>query len=204
MFALSRMCEDDLFERSNVYGPGSEDGFALESYNRAIRSLISQMHNPERIEVLLMTCLIFICISCLRGDNPLALKHIDGGIKLLATWRETYADPSQRAMLPATTDFTFVEETLVPMFAWLNMIASGFGNRPINPASVVAELAAEPIKDVTTAAPFDTIQDSITSLMNLIHEVSRFIIAASQRKYTPPPTAADRKEQLRLQAVFAD
>lgn len=100
------MYEEDLF--GSMPSPVAEDGgedFAMASYNKAIRSLISQLNNPEQVRCGLTVCIIFICIACLRRDVPLALKHIDGGIKLLAVWRENHADLS--------LEFEFVEETLV-------------------------------------------------------------------------------------------
>ena len=100
------MYEEDLFGAipSPIADSGGED-FAVESYNKAIRSLISQLHNPEQVRVGLTVCIIFICIACLRRDIAVALKHIDGGIKLLAVWREKHVDLS--------SEFEIVEQTLV-------------------------------------------------------------------------------------------
>lgn len=110
IFALSRMYEEDLF--GAIPSPGANLGcedFAVDSYNKAIRSLISQLHNPHQVRVGMTVCIIFICIACLRRDIPVALKHIDGGIKLLAVWREKHADLS--------SEFEIVEQTLVSLHA---------------------------------------------------------------------------------------
>lgn len=108
IFALSRMYEEDIFGAIStpVADAGGED-FAMESYNKAIRSLITHLNNPDQVRVGLTVCIIFICIACLRRDIPVALKHIDGGMKLLAVWRGKHAH--------LRSEFEIVERTLVSL-----------------------------------------------------------------------------------------
>jgi hypothetical protein len=105
------MYEEDLFGALPIaVADGGGEDFAMESYNKAIRSLITQLNNPDQVRAGLTVCIIFICIACLRRDIPMALKHIDGGIKLLAVWREKHADLS--------SEFEIVEQTLVSTASW--------------------------------------------------------------------------------------
>lgn len=117
MIALSSIYESDVYAHS-----GSPDAavkrrdFGLESYNRAIRLLIADMSNGKSVRVPLITCVVFVCVDCLRRDIPIALKHIEGGMKLLETWRKQYHDPARRDELLRSVDFEIVEEQLCPIF----------------------------------------------------------------------------------------
>lgn len=117
MIALSSIYESDVYTKS-----GSPDAalkrqnFGLESYNRAIRLLISDMGSEKSVRVPLITCVIFVCVDCLRREISVALKHIEGGMRLLETWRKKHHDPSKRDELLRSVDFEIVEEQLCPMF----------------------------------------------------------------------------------------
>lgn len=117
MIALSSIYEGDVYAKS-----GSPDAalkrrnFGLESYNRAIRLLIADMGNGKSVKIPLITCVIFVCVDCLMRDIPVALKHIEGGIKLLERWRQQHHDPARREELLRSADYEIVEEQLCPMF----------------------------------------------------------------------------------------
>lgn len=117
MIALSSIYESDVYAHL-----GSPDevvkrkDFGLESYNRAIRLLITDMGNGKSVRVPLITCIVFVCVDCLRRDIPIALKHIEGGFRLLETWRRQHHDSVQLR----SGDFEIVEEQLCPMFVRLH------------------------------------------------------------------------------------
>lgn len=62
---------------------------ALKQYNKAIAKLScyiggSQDGNPtERLIVVLMTCLLFVCFEMLHGDQAVVLAHLVRGLKIL-------------------------------------------------------------------------------------------------------------------------
>jgi hypothetical protein len=85
-----------------------------------------KLRDPE-ISVSLSVAIMLICIACLRQDPVLALKHIDGGLKLLERWREKFRRLGPSASAGAESDF--VENTARPMMAWPNM-ATGIPGRP--------------------------------------------------------------------------
>jgi hypothetical protein len=117
MIALSSIYEADVYTKAgNPDAALKRQDFGLESYNRAIRLLITDMGNGKSLRVPLITCVIFVCVDCLRRDIPVALKHIEGGMKLLERWRNKYKDPTQRDELLRSIDFEIVEEQLCPMF----------------------------------------------------------------------------------------
>lgn len=117
MIALSSIYESDVYADSACPDLAvKRRDFGLEAYNRAIRLLIADMGNGKSVRVPLITCVVFVCVDCLRRDIPIALKHIEGGIKLLETWRVQHHDPARRDEPLRSVDFEIVEEQLCPMF----------------------------------------------------------------------------------------
>ncbi|TID18043.1 hypothetical protein E6O75_ATG10688 [Venturia nashicola] len=191
IFALSCMYEEDLFGSApSPAADGDSKDFAIASYNKSIRSLITQLNHPEQVRSGLTVCILFICIACLRRDVPVALKHIDGGIKLLAVWRENYSDLS--------SDFEFVEGTLLPLLAWLNMVASIFGR----PTFDLPALSAKSDQGDPLLKPQATIADANCSLIDLSDKVLKFMASIEDLKHSPNIPAEILAEQLRLHREF--
>merc|ERR1711881_321371 len=69
MVAVSAMYEDEgMIGFSPVAGTESHSAFALESYNKAINSLVQVVkNNPESIRIPVMAAIIFVCLEFLRG-----------------------------------------------------------------------------------------------------------------------------------------
>jgi hypothetical protein len=89
IFALSALYE--VGEMSQLLHPPSSTDrydsrmrFAIYQYNTAIRTLLSMMSTTgPRVEVVLISCLIFTWIECLRGDVGDALRHLHSGLRIL-------------------------------------------------------------------------------------------------------------------------
>jgi hypothetical protein len=190
LLALSKMYEDDLFGRKTGLRLGHEDQFGVESYNRAIRSLIRQLHNPEKVRVVLTVCLIFVCIACLRREIPEALNHIDGGIKLLSIWKDNHAELS--------SEFKLVEETIIPMLAWLNMVGTLFGRQSMS----VTALSADSSRFTIAKTSFSSLGEAIETLINIIDECFQFIRSVAELKYTMEIPKDAFSKQLRMEALF--
>ncbi|CZR64470.1 uncharacterized protein PAC_14368 [Phialocephala subalpina] len=71
----------------------SAGGFALQQYNKAIQSLLhgqqaaaagSLCKPHQRVDVALITCILFACFDALRGHLGSVFHHIDGGVKILS------------------------------------------------------------------------------------------------------------------------
>lgn len=60
--------------------------FTLQQYNKAIQSILGQMSAPQTvgIDLVLVTCLLFVCLETLRSKNSRALDHIQSGVQILA------------------------------------------------------------------------------------------------------------------------
>ncbi|QDS77041.1 hypothetical protein FKW77_006695 [Venturia effusa] len=198
MIALSSIYESDVYAHSeppDVAVKRRDHG--LESYNRAIRLLIADMGNEKSVRVSLITCVVFVCVDCLRRDIPIALKHIEGGMKLLEKWRAQHHDPARRDALLRSVDFGIVEEQLCPMFAWLNMATAIFGR----PTFSVASLSADGGRATgSTRRPFRSIHDAISSFLDLIDPAIKLIQANARSKYVgiEPEAVAEQSRLLGL------
>jgi len=129
LITLSTLYERDCYgEDALLPTPNSQRNFALESYNEAIQHLVAKMKDSDYVRVPLMTCIIFICVDCLRRDIPVALKHLEGGLKWLTMWKVRHQDPGRRTTPLEFSEYEFIEEILVSMLAWLNMVAASYNH----------------------------------------------------------------------------
>jgi hypothetical protein len=88
--------------------------FAMEQYLKSI-SCLTQAGKPQTIDVTLMTCALFICfevctIHCicwltkliiakaLRGQLGSAIRHVDGGVKIITDFLSASASKSASAI----------------------------------------------------------------------------------------------------------
>jgi hypothetical protein len=148
----------------------------------------------------LITCVIFVCIDCLRRDIPAALKHVEGGTRLLEVWRENNRDPKRRDTLQISAESKLIEETLIPMFAWLNTIASMFGLSSLTSSS----LSASPSHLGQMVAPFKSIESSITSMFYLIDKAVHVIQANMDSRYSLVVNTEAIAEQVKLVSQISD
>ncbi|KAJ5095961.1 4'-phosphopantetheinyl transferase [Penicillium alfredii] len=67
------------------------DGFAIQHYNRAIKSVINlQEPKSGQLDSVIIVCVLFDCIEFLRGNTEAAVQHYRYGIRLLnSTCRNT-------------------------------------------------------------------------------------------------------------------
>jgi hypothetical protein len=61
--------------------------FVLAQYNKAIAALrvLDSSHGASKIEVVLLTCMIFACLSLMVGEDDRAVTHLEHGITLINT-----------------------------------------------------------------------------------------------------------------------
>jgi hypothetical protein len=134
MIAVSAMYEEEsLIGYSPCAGTEAHQAFVLQSYNKAIHSLIqASSANPESVRLPVMVAIIFVCLEFLRGNVDAAITHIESGVKILHAWRKRQGNP-QNSQNPVglSAETMFIEQELVPMFGGLNMIASLFGRPSI-------------------------------------------------------------------------
>ncbi|KAE8445520.1 hypothetical protein EG329_013283 [Mollisiaceae sp. DMI_Dod_QoI] len=81
-------------------------GFALQQYNKAIHALVEPaagtLRKPQqRVDVALITCILFACFDALRGHLGTVFDHIDGGVKILSEIQSKNADSTSNSTLYA-------------------------------------------------------------------------------------------------------
>jgi len=94
--------------------------FSMHHYNRSIQLLTqAQAVTPVRTELVLMTCILFICLENMQSNYLGALKHLHGGLNILEKWREPLK--TQPWSFTAGSSSAVILDQLVPMFQRLNV-----------------------------------------------------------------------------------
>ncbi|KAL8787392.1 MAG: hypothetical protein Q9213_002275 [Squamulea squamosa] len=72
----------------------AEGGFALQQYNKAIRSLIKPGGDKQKpaLDTSLVACVLFACFESLRGHHGSALSHINSGTQILTQVNDQLKD----------------------------------------------------------------------------------------------------------------
>ena len=201
MVAVSAMYEDEgMIGYSPVAGTESHSAFALESYNKAINSLVQVVkNNPESIRIPVMAAIIFVCLEFLRGHVDSALTHIESGVRMLKAWR----DKAFKDMITLPAESAFIEDELVPMFGWLNLLSSLFG-RPSLDLYSFSSASGRDTSHFSPHEPAKTIEQAKTMLLDLVNAVVKFIQTVGEAKYTNEITMELLAEQIRLQTFMND
>jgi hypothetical protein len=201
MVAVSAMYEDEgMVGFSPVAGTKGHTAFALESYNKAITSLVQVVKsNPESIRIPVMAAIIFVCLEFLRGHVDSALTHIESGVRMLKAWREkAFVD-----MISLPAEMAFIEDELVPMFGWLNLLSSLFGR----PSLDLYSFSSASGKNASHFSPHEqakTIEQAKTMLLDLVNATVKYIQSIGEAKYTGEVTMEMVAEQIRLQTFMND
>jgi hypothetical protein len=143
----------------------------IEYHNLAIKELISKLDSPWPVRAPLIVSILFFCIDILRGDLPLAMKHLRGCLELYSIWKNKPRDSPDIDKL----DIAFIDDRLMFTLNWLNMISAMFGERyvPLNANHLLKYHGHSPANDV--AETFSNIQDAQASLVTIIDEGVRII-----------------------------
>ncbi|KIW09183.1 uncharacterized protein PV09_00114 [Verruconis gallopava] len=201
MVAVSAMYEDEgMVGFSPVAGTEGHAAFALESYNKAINSLVHVVKsNPESIRIPVMAAIIFVCLEFLRGHVDSALTHIESGVRMLKAWREN----AFKDMISLPAESAFIEEELVPMFGWLNLLSSLFG-RPSLDLYSFASSSTFKTGRFSPHEPAKSIEQAKTMLLDLVNATVKFIQSVGDAKYMNGVTMEMYAEQIRLQTFMND
>ncbi|KAF1813381.1 hypothetical protein P152DRAFT_316985 [Eremomyces bilateralis CBS 781.70] len=178
LISLSTMFETDLLRHSLQDVPKEKEQYALETFNAAIRDLLTMLHDPTTVYVPLAVCIIFVCLDSMRMNSKAVVKHVEGGIMLLNMWfrhqqRRLPLQPSLTA-----SDKTLMEEVLIPIFTWLGMMATTFGR----PGLVLDPGLTQPISDGPAPA-MESLEQAISVFMRDVTEVFGFSAAMAEMKF---------------------
>lgn len=140
---------------ANADSAGVEQ-FTLQQYNKAIQRFLGQLNSPQTvgIDLVLVTCLLFVCLETLRSKNFRALDHIQSGIQILAA-------RLKESKVAMNNEF---ERELLHIFSRLNIQAGLFG-RGILPLDIHPEKST--IAETGETLAFDNISQARETLTNL-------------------------------------
>lgn len=165
-------------QRALMPAPGDSspvEHFELQQYNKAIRNFLEQMSAPEvvGVDMMLITCVLFICLEMLRTNNLRAMDHVQGGLQILAKHM-------REGKLVIRTGF---DRELIQLFHRLNVQISFFG-RPLQPLDVPIE---KPISlSPNTTVVFDHISQARECLTDLLNRAMSLIREVAIRRVERP------------------
>jgi hypothetical protein len=161
-----------------------DEQFALLHYNKAIAELAARISDPDvPVEVVLLSCILFVCLEFLRGSMHSALEHYPSGMKvILSSLSHKYA------IGPITLDR--IRVNMLPFFCRLTLLFSVFGNEPQGEYFVSLD-DAEP-------KTFATIRQARDSLVHLMNHGIRLIRRNRFRRYLNSVTQDDIVLQMAL------
>lgn len=151
-------------------GNASTPQTAIQQYSKAIQELNVVIASGERArcqDVVLLSCVLFAIFECLQSHYRSTLRHIAGGLKLLAEWRNN-TNSNDRPHSPRYFDHAMVQ----PIFLSLDSQAVQLG------AVVFREhlLHQAVFDELNIPTSFSSIQEAHISLIHLFNRISHWDI----------------------------
>ncbi|OCL07085.1 hypothetical protein AOQ84DRAFT_320449 [Glonium stellatum] len=181
---------DDQCPGHPMLHSGTDESFFLQQYNKAINNLVIRMNDkPGSLVISLVTCMLFICLECLRRkDCSAALFHLNSGVNILAGLRnKRQLGPPSASLLHTTSDRSsrgagdntmgFLEENLVPVFARFSITAFLFGQDASPLYLLESMILANP------PSSFASVQEARLSLVDLMNLSLMFVKLSTQKKH---------------------
>jgi hypothetical protein len=98
VIALGSLHETTQNKDSAVLKSGKANNkFALQQCNKAITSLNNELSlkGQRSIQVLLMSCVLFVCFETLQGNYESALTHMESGVRMYRNWQAENNKPER-------------------------------------------------------------------------------------------------------------
>ncbi|KAJ5105991.1 hypothetical protein NUU61_003338 [Penicillium alfredii] len=186
--AVGALYERRVLVLSN--GSSEPEHFALQQYNKAIRDFLGQLGSAQEVgvELMLITCLLFVCFEMLQLNNQRALDHVQGGVQILSE-RQRNGRPIIR---------NNIDRELCQLFSRLNTQVSLFG-RPTLALDITTE---KPSSSSNASVTLENISQARDSLSNLVNRAVAFTrVVGFMRERTPEP---EHQRQLQMQRDLAE
>jgi hypothetical protein len=187
LVAVSAVYEEDcMIWESPQAGTAALKKLSLDYYNRAIRSMVKKMQEKDTVIVPILGCILFVCFEFLRRDIPAAIKHIDGGIKMIEQARVRRQETANKEISSAIKipDFEneIVERVMTPLISSLNLTAAVFGRPGVH-------FSCRDSGDPTSVEPFSAnvtnMEDAIVTVLDFINGTMAYLREMGQKRYTP-------------------
>lgn len=104
------------------------DKFALQQCNKAIANLTQQFcaRGERPIEVLLMSCALFVCFEALQGNYESALTHMESGVRVYRNWQAENGSSGSRI---SSGGCRIIDKEITQIFPRLNLQILMFPDR---------------------------------------------------------------------------
>lgn len=149
-------------------GDSLRPGFAVQLYNKAIRSVVEKTaSDTSAIPIIIMASILFACFEFLRRNGAAAEVHITSGISLLRMWREKtgYEPSGPWGQKYASFESHFIETELAPILSLFNLNTSEFGPYP---RSRVLLNAVDDSGLLVLADRFESLREARVALVDII------------------------------------
>ena len=166
-------------------GAGSRHPFALQCYNKAIASLtasLTQGHSDGQIA--LVTCILFICIESLQGNERAALPLCETGTMILLG--PTVALGDDEGPQPVSGDLIrapALRGEVLPIFSRLGVLSALHGHPPRVRVLYPDAMMDDPF---TQSAPaFESTINARDTLYTLMEKIHRVHVIGADLKWEP-------------------
>ncbi|KAF2669407.1 hypothetical protein BT63DRAFT_479256 [Microthyrium microscopicum] len=200
LVAISAVYEDDtMVGESPGSGTVALKKLSLYYYNRAIRSMVKKMQEKDSIIIPVIGCLLFVCLEFLRRDIWAAIKHIDGGIRMIEQARTERSDALNTSHIKGSLNFEteIVERVMAPLFSSLNITASVFGRPGVSFLTRNADPDSWEVKDLKD------MEEAIGTLLDITNRSTGFVYEVGKKKHSGgAPSVEDLRMQERMLNLY--
>ena len=157
--------------------------FAIQCYNKAIAALMKRLEQQDSSEeVALLTCILFICVEFLQGNEAEALALCVKGSKVLHSMQPTDGESDSTPVLQRKGGSGMIVDDIVPIFTRLGILSTLFG-QPIDTNTPALQLADPPPPELSYSFP--SLAEARIALYDLMEKCQQVIRAAMAYKRAP-------------------
>ena len=166
-------------------GASSRHAFALQCYNKAIASLTASLtQGPLDGQIALVTCILFICIESLQGNERAALCLCETGSRILLGPTTTLDDDKGPHLVSGDLfRAPALRGEVLPIFSRLGIMSALHGHPPRLRLLYPDATTDDPF---TQSAPaFESIVNARGALYTLIEKIHRVHVIGADVKWEP-------------------
>lgn len=157
--------------------------FAIQCYNKAISALMRRMEQGDSAgDIALLTCVLFICVEFLQGNEVEALALCLKGSKMLQSVPNTNYDLGTAPIPQWQMKSSVIMEDVSPTFIRLGILSTLFG-QPIETGTPLNVLVEPPPPELSFS--FRSLSEARDELYNLIETCQVVLCAAMIYKCGP-------------------
>ncbi|KAF8863511.1 hypothetical protein BDZ45DRAFT_102262 [Acephala macrosclerotiorum] len=155
---------------------------ALRQYTTAIKEMRAASARGEQdLRTTLLTCLVILCFEAWNGNQDLAVRQIQTGLRLVQAWREEILINRKRQ--------TITDDELIKTFSKLDVQAISFAEESTPERHALAMNGERELLD-NMPASFSTIREAEIYESALLRKSMRFLAVQVPLSKPPPPKRA--------------